>query len=210
MTDEHLGKLIKTPVVDIINTVNDSRIVNVTNDVAASFPLVVVGDFVNGLSVCVDCMNQDCIANNSDYSLDDLLKYELSAQPTALFDKHGLLRQANKPQLADALPSTSSNEVQQTRDSKPVYNVLDGGSLLHRFPWKRGETFDSIASTYVKYVNTFANPIVVFDGYETDSSTKYLTHLRRSKGAVGPQVFFTGSMALKSKKEHFLANVENK
>ncbi|KAG0713963.1 hypothetical protein GWK47_015044 [Chionoecetes opilio] len=76
------------------------------------------------------------LANNSDYSLDDLLKYELSAQPTALFDKHGLLRQANKPQLADALPSTSSNEGQQTRDSKPVYNVLDGCSLLHRFPWK--------------------------------------------------------------------------
>ena len=150
------------------------------------------------------------LANNSDYSLDDLLKYELSAQPTALFDKHGLLRQANKPQLADALPSTSSNEGQQTRDSKPVYNVLDGGSLLQRFPWKRGETFDSIASTYVKYVNTFANPLVVFDGYETDSYTKYMTHIRRSKGAVGPKVFFTGSMALKSKKEHFLANVENK
>ncbi|XP_071843064.1 uncharacterized protein [Apostichopus japonicus] len=69
MTDEHLGKLIKTPVVDIINTVNDSRIVNVTNDVAASFPLVVVGDFVNGLSVCVDCMNQDCIADSSSICL---------------------------------------------------------------------------------------------------------------------------------------------
>ncbi|KAJ8049891.1 hypothetical protein HOLleu_02834 [Holothuria leucospilota] len=69
------------------------------------------------------------LANNSDYSLDDLLKYELSAQPTALFDKHGLLLQANKPQLADALPSTSSNEVQQTRGSKPVYNVLDGEDM---------------------------------------------------------------------------------
>ena len=142
------------------------------------------------------------LADNSDYSMDDILKYELSAQPPALFDKHGLLRPANKPQLADALPSNPSNEGQQRSDSKPVYSVDDGGSLLQRFPWKRGETFDSIASTYVKYVKQFSNPIVVFDGYKTDISTKYVTHLRRSKGAVGPKVFFTGSMALKSKKEH--------
>ena len=54
------------------------------------------------------------LANNSDYSMDDLLKYELSAQPTSLFDKHGLLHPANKPQLADALPSTPSNEGHQT------------------------------------------------------------------------------------------------
>ena len=83
--------------------------------------------------------------------MDDLLKYELSAQPTALIDKHGFLHPANKPQLADAPPSTSSNEGQQTSISKPVYNVLDGRSLLQRFPWKRGEPFDSIAFTYVKY-----------------------------------------------------------
>ena len=37
------------------------------------------------------------LADNSDYSMDDILKYELSAQPPALFDKHGLLRPANKP-----------------------------------------------------------------------------------------------------------------
>ena len=49
------------------------------------------------------------LTNNSDYSMDDLLKYKLSAQPTVLFDKHGLLHPANKPQLADALPSTPSD-----------------------------------------------------------------------------------------------------
>ena len=149
------------------------------------------------------------LANNSDYSMDDLLKFELSSQPTSLFDKHGL-REANKPQLADALPSAPSNDDQPTNDIKPVYNVIDGGYLLQRFPWKRGETFDSIASTYVKYVEELSNPIVVFDGYETELSTKYVTHIRRSKGAVGPEVFFTGSIALKSKKEHFLANNKNK
>ena len=118
------------------------------------------------------------LANNSNYSMDELQKYDLSAQPTALFDKHGLLHPANKPQLADVLLSTPSNEGQQTSDSKPVYNVLDCSSLLQIFPWKRSETFDSIGSTYVKYVKMFSNPFVVFDRYKMDISTKYVTHLR--------------------------------
>ena len=101
------------------------------------------------------------LSNNTDYIMDDLLKYELSSQPTAFFDKNGLLRKANKPQLADALAPTTSND-QLTGSNKPVYNVCDGGYLLQKFPWKRGETFDSIASTYVKYVEHFSNPIVVF------------------------------------------------
>jgi len=68
---------------------------------------------------------------------------------------------------------------------------------------EKGETFDSIASTYVKYVNKFANPVVVFDRYEVETSTKYVTPLRRSKGVVGPKVVFTSDMVLKSKRNTF-------
>jgi hypothetical protein len=86
----------------------------------------------------------------------------------------------------------------------PEYSVLDGGSLLQRFPRKRGTTFDSIATTCVDYVQkNFSNAIIVFDGYESGCSTKNVTYLRRSKGAVGSKVIFTGSMVLKSQKEQF-------
>ena len=78
------------------------------------------------------------VANSSNYSMDDLLKYERSSQPTALFDNHGLLCHANKPQLTDVLSSSQpSDESKQSSDCQPVYNVLNGGSLLQRFPWKR-------------------------------------------------------------------------
>ena len=37
-----------------------------------------------------------------------------------------------------------------------------------------------------------------------------MTHRKRSKGAVGQKVMFTSNMPLKSKKENFLANADNK
>ena len=54
------------------------------------------------------------LSNNIDHSIDDLLKYELSSIPFALFDKYGLIREANKPQLAEALPITPQNDTQPT------------------------------------------------------------------------------------------------
>ena len=84
-------------------------------------------------------------------------------------------------------------------------HVIDGGSLLQRIPWKRDETFNSIAKGYVEYIQQkFTNPIVVFDGYNAGSGTKDTAHLRRTKGLVGPTVNVVGSMPLKTKKEHFL------
>lgn len=49
----------------------------------------------------------------------------------------------------------------------------------------------------------------MFDGYES-SSTKDMTHQRRSKGKYGTTVTFEPDMVLTMKKEHFLANKQNK
>lgn len=32
-------------------------------------------------------------------------------------------------------------------------HVVDGGSLLQRIPWKKGDTFKDIASMYMKHVS---------------------------------------------------------
>ena len=92
--------------------------------------------------------------------------------------------------------------------SAPKYNVFDGGSLLHRFKWRKGATFDEIAQVYVGYVKRFSNPVVVFDGYETSSSTKHGTHMRRSKRVIGPKVLFTGTMTMNATKEQFLGSTD--
>lgn len=151
------------------------------------------------------------VVNNSDCSIDEAMKYELSAYPTALFDKEGLIRQATKSQLADALASVVSNDHTPSSQNQPDYTVLDGGSLIHKYPWKKGTTFDVIADMYVTHVEkNFVSPIVIFDGYLSGPSTKDTAHRRRSMGIVGPKVIFKPGIPLKSKKEHFLANSDNK
>ena len=50
----------------------------------------------------------------------------------------------------------------------------------------------------------------MFDGYNAGPGTNDTGHLRRTKGLVGPKVNFVGSMPLKTTKEHFLSNCENK
>ncbi|CAH3187344.1 unnamed protein product [Porites lobata] len=124
----------------------------------------------------------------------ELFQYELCSQPSSLFDQHGLLREANKAQLADDIWTVAKgNEMQPPEIAGEMNHVIDGGSLLQRIPWKRDETFNSIAKGYVEYIQQkFTNSIVVFDGYN-----------------AGP-VNFVGSMRLKTKKEHFLSNCENK
>ncbi|KAL5022362.1 hypothetical protein ScPMuIL_001517 [Solemya velum] len=148
--------------------------------------------------------------STSGCNVNDLFKYELSGLPTSLFDEHGLLRDPQKPQLADALAALVSTDHPQ-KSKETAYHVLDGGSLIHRFPWKKGETYEVICDMYVNYVlDHYSNAIAVFDGYTQGPSTKDMTHLKRAEGKAGPRVLFAPSMPLKSKKEQFLANIENK
>ena len=63
-----------------------------------------------------------------------------------------------------------------------VRYVLDGGALLHRIPWSRGASFESILETYSKYAATnYGKAVIVFDGYK-EFTTKDMTHKRRLKG----------------------------
>ena len=144
--------------------------------------------------------------------LKGLFKHELSSYPASLFDAHGVMREANKPQLADALESCTPTAVGGDAPQRiPEYYVLDGGSLLYRIPWKKDDTYEEICDHYITHVQKhYKNAIVVFDGYAHGPSTKDVTHQRRTKGAVGPRVSFSPQMPLTTKKEHFLANAENK
>ncbi|VDI48316.1 Hypothetical predicted protein [Mytilus galloprovincialis] len=89
--------------------------------------------------------------------------------------------------------------------------VLDGGSLIHRLPWAKGATVDTICMTYVNYVNNhYTDATVVFDGYPSVPTTKDVTHFRRTKGILSPKVNFNNDTPIKTKKDEFLSNSENK
>ena len=88
--------------------------------------------------------------------------------------------------------------------------VLDGGALLHRIPWQRGSTFESILDSFADFVTkNYGEAVVVFDGYD-EFSTKDMTHRRRSKGKKGVGVSFTLDMNLTITKDAFLSNHTNK
>ena len=60
--------------------------------------------------------------------------------------------------------------------------VLDGGCLLHRLPWKKGDSYNAIAESYADFiVRHYRQATVVFDGYDEGPSIKDNTHQRRGK-----------------------------
>ncbi|CAC5372537.1 unnamed protein product [Mytilus coruscus] len=56
----------------------------------------------------------------------------------------------------------------------------------------------------------YKDPVIVFDSFPELSSIKDITHLRRTKGIISPNINFTSSMPCKTKKELFMSNNHNK
>ena len=83
----------------------------------------------------------------------------------------------------------------KTEHKEPVQFVLDGGSLLHKLTWPKGLTFDEISNLYTDYVQSqFGRPVVIFDGYIQEPSTKDITHIRRSKGISRSRLHSTDAL----------------
>ena len=102
-------------------------------------------------------------------------------------------------------------KAEQREPSANVQYVLDGGALLHRIPWPRGSTFDSVFEMYVAYVTQmYGATVFIFVGYSDVPITKDATQLRRTGACVGVTVHFDGDMMIESKKEDFLNNKANK
>ena len=132
----------------------------------------------------------------------------------SLFEGKGLLRQADKPQLAKAI----RNYVKTKLDSGmpqtvPVteHNVLDVGSLLHCLKWKERSTYSSIPDDYASFtVENYGRGTVVFDGYEVGPSIKDCVHQRRSRKLYLNKVNITEATIFSGKKDDFLSKGANK
>jgi len=122
------------------------------------------------------------VADRNMPNMPDIFKYELCQVPSSMFDKSGLLREANKPNLSEAIWNMGDCQA-NTFPQSPTY-VLDGGSLLQRVPWKKNSTFQQICQQYLRSIQQhYGNRAkVVFDGYSSSPSLKDVTHMRRTKG----------------------------
>ena len=133
------------------------------------------------------------IAAGDDLDVAENCKYKLSTHPSFLFEPNGLMREADKPSLADAIWNTAKAKATEmpTPSNREERNyVLDGDALIQRLPWSHNASFDSICNKYVDYVEqSYGNSTtIVFDGYGEGPSTKDSAHLRRSGGVVGVEV----------------------
>ena len=142
---------------------------------------------------------------------EEIFTYELCSFPSAFFETSGLPREADKPSLANAIWSVGDCSMEENSLDESTHYVLDGGLLIQRLPWAHGSTFEAICSMYAEYiVGKYTNATVVFDGYNTESSTKDCAYLRRTHGISSAQVKFNANTPFKSKKDQFLSNCKNK
>ena len=83
--------------------------------------------------------------------------------------------------------------------------------MLHRLPWKTGDSYGAIAQSYADFsIRHYGSATVVFDGYGGGPSIKDNTHQRRGRQNVHPVVNFTAETEFLGKKYDFLSRDCNK
>ena len=127
--------------------------------------------------------------------------------PQPCFDDCGMMCRGTKSTiLKDDLFAPNKHSIPATN----ICHVIDGGSLLQRLQWDKGNLFGDICKSYIVYVyQNYVDPIVVFDGYDTPS-TKDHAHVIRQEGVADTTAVITDDMIFTTKKAQFLKNSENK
>ena len=101
------------------------------------------------------------------------------------------------------------NKVVKESAPETDHYVFDGGSLLHRVPWKARDSYGCIAQSYADFtICHYGLATVVFDGYGGPSN-KDNNHQRCGMN-VYPVVHFTADTEFIRKKEPFLSRASNK
>ena len=146
--------------------------------------------------------------------LNNIMKYELCTYPPALFEKSFVLRTTNKSTLVNALTNHNNVKMQSAAlhatPPADVKHVIDGGALLQRVGWKKGETYAFLMHQYKKYLTSRYphSSVIIFDGYN-NPSTKDNIHQRRYQETL-PDVYVQPQHKCDTERERFLYITTNK
>ena len=147
------------------------------------------------------------LTNNAD--LEGYLKYELSQYPPALF-KNGLLRKNTKSEMTNSM----KEDIIVLETLPVIINlfIIDGGYLLHKYVWDGDFTYEKICLAYIQYIHNHLSKlaIIVFDGYNSNRSTKEAEQRRRASKNNSPDILFDANMKPTVSQENFLKNPRNK
>lgn len=90
-----------------------------------------------------------------------------------------MLRCSEKHELAKGIAKMSNYDPESKLHDNEISNsmfLVDGGSLLHKIPWQKNETFEEIFNNYSSYLGKkYGISAIIFDGYE-NASTKDMAH----------------------------------
>ena len=112
-------------------------------------------------------------------NLAEVFQYALCSYPPALFENKFTPREASKATLTNALWKCMPGDTPMS--SGEVQYILEGGALLHRLHWSRGDTYGDICQQYMRYISKhYGTPFVVFNGDLGSLSTKYVVHQKQS------------------------------
>ena len=162
--------------------------------------------FVNGK---IENINSESIfvrylkSNNAKKNMQEYLKYELAAVPTALFDG-ALFRKSPKSKLYEIFRPLEALPVEGDE-----VHIIDGGYMLHKINWQKFDSYDSICDKYINYIKNFA-PCIVFDGYPEEPGTKSYERARRASKHFSPDIEFSLNDKIVHNPEDFLSNNKNK
>ncbi|CAH1110229.1 unnamed protein product [Psylliodes chrysocephalus] len=143
-----------------------------------------------------------CIPKKFDKELEQYLSYEFTQFPLSLFNE-GYMRKSVKFSFYEAFQEYATDV-----DFKNLIHIIDGGYLLHRVVWNRRDSFTSICTSYVSFVQSHygTNANVIFDGYPDveDQGTKYMERSRRSRLHASSEMLFDEAMIPTVSQEQFL------
>ena len=137
-----------------------------------------------------------------------------SALSLQLSSRASVLRRPDKASLAHAV-TDHANQTQTSTVFDEIPNtdmyVLDGGSLLHRLPWNRGDSYKKIVRTYADLVRKYGNTAtIVIDGYQNGATIKDNVHSHRGHVSSRPTVSLTPDAEFRGRKSEFLSVTSNK
>ena len=118
------------------------------------------------------------LQQSRDLNIKDVLKYELSSVPPALFDENGDMRSQAKAMLKTKLQVEVSNRL----TSPPDAIIIDGCALLWCVHWPASGNVEDYIKNFMQSLNYYLQKCcvhLIFDRY-IETSTKYATRSNRA------------------------------
>lgn len=138
--------------------------------------------------------------------LDSIFVHELTSEPLSLFF-NGQMRKNQKCNLRKLILFEEPNI--ETTSRPHSVSIIDGGALLHKVRWQKDATFSDVFHDYLRTIQKYTNPVIVFDGYE-GRSTKDHEHLRRYPVPQSSYVSVSSANKIPFEQNHYLSLLDNK